>query len=928
MVVRTYGVRNGAGVQVTEEEVRGPVQASAFGTAAFVGKLERGAPGTVIQMFGPKQAQRKIGGRIDGSLVRDGVDDFWEHSDGTGLALAVRVTDGAEVPAAVTLYSGHTGFGQHVASVFKPDSDRPSVPVLKVEAKDGGRWGGRSRDLHVLGVVVGGNLTETTVDTGLAMLEDEYVGGYVVLYGVHANSGKLYEIVANDDAGVVTVKGDSTMLADVSSVTQVSIDVRVYLPTSLLGGGVKKGLAVVVKPGGTDPVGEFGLDVYLDGEKVRGWETLSMDPTSGFYAPSVINEDDANDEVVVTDLLTAGTTYNTHVRPSNFTRYIKAETATTLSFNAVQVAQNDEPANVKLVGYALPSNPMLTGKMVFTWDASDDKWTVDFVESVFGGVEVTPLPIAGTISAPAYNVTYDSGFDRLPTITFDLVGTPTVGSQFVVHCLPLPDASGGVVYPDEVTNRFTGFVIRENTDEQLTVESGDPSLFATQGAAANVPSLTLNEPYNITLDTNDKLRLRVDDRTWVDIQLTANAAKTAAEIVSEVNAAFDAVFGATVLNPASVQTDITGSRPFFQSPGGFDGTGAGSSVEADNSIVESAYVTLGFPAMGVGGTGVWRGTEGSKARVEYLQPLVNGYDGLDADLQDYLDVFSALDSPFNQIIESGFGNVMISTTGLSKLLNEGDLVLVYKQAFQFCEGKPYLFFGETPLDKSDPADMLSFWKDTVGRSDMAATFVPSYANIVDPDASAKRKEVSTMPMVMGLWALYATTNQGYHLPAAGEDAVLHRIVSLPEGWTELNEDVLTPAGLNVIKKRKANFRVWGARTLFENDQWKQLSVRLQMNHYVWTFLDAYDWVIFKLNDRFTRALVVATTTAYLRDEWAKRVLAGESEADAFTVKSDGDNNPQSEIDAGNAHLDMKLCFNKFIERLKVSVGPKGVTETA
>lgn len=936
MVVRTYGVKNAAGVSVTEEDVRGPITPGRFGTAGFVGKLEKGETGEPIIMVGPKQMKRKVGGRMDGTLVPDGIQDYWDRSNNSGLMIAVRITDGGEVKAGLTLMSRHTGVARRLSNYAKGDAERPIEPVLRIEAKNGGRWAGRFRTLTVPTVSRTADVTNVTVDFGVPMEEDELIGGYVVLEGAHSTSGKLYEIVSNTAAGVVTVRADSTMRDDIDESPAATVVATAFLMPVSLGTNKRKGLAILIKEGTLGGGFEFGMDIYLDGERVYGWDSLSMDPTSPRYAPIVINNDSGNEEIIVEDLLSPGSTITQYNRPGNFHRMVVDESATRIWFQPVVVKRNDMPDKVVVVGYEVDSGAddtitgLLTGDMVFEWDT--DHYNVTFVPSERDKIAYTPLPaFTPTGALPGdYSLEYDPETLALPKITIDHMDTPDDEDQFIVQVLPVrPEVIGGTVYPNTDDNRFTGFVVRETTHDSVTVESGDPSPLIELGSVA--AAQTTYEPFAITKDTNSDFRMAIDDRTeiYVNLDPAVPGAMTAAELRDQVNAAFVAEFGAGILEPASTVTDIGGTFVVFASPGGFDGVGPGSSVAVRNSFTIDGDVTpydvLGW-ANPLNASQYWRGTSGTRARIEYLQEMAGGYDGLEPPLQKYMEAFSTLDSPFNKIGDMGYGNVAMATPGLPYRLSAGEVVTLYKQAFQFAESKPYAFFPETPLDKVDEADVQEYYENEVGRSDMAGTYLPSFVNVVDPDAPSKLKVVSAIPMVIGHWARVSVANSGYHIPAAGPEAVLPRVHSLPTGFERLNEEFLTPPGYNVIKRRQGDFVVWGARTLYENSLWKFMTNRLQMNHYVWTFLDNYDWVIFQLNDKITWKKIEAAAKQYLDGEWANRVLFGKSPAEAYSIKIDEDNNPQSEIDMGNAHLDLELNFTKFIERLKISVGAGGVSE--
>lgn len=931
---RTYGVKGAAGVSVTEEEVRGPIQAGRFGTSVLVGVYERGPVMEPIVMVGPKQMKRKVGGRMLGTIAPDGVEDFWDHSDGAGTLVAVRLTDGNERKAGLQVMSRHTGVAQHVASPLKAAAEEEVVPVLTISAKNGGRWAGRKQFNFWNDLTIAGNITETTVDTGETLLEDELVGGHVRLDGTHPDAAKLYEITGNTTAGVITVRPGSTMLADAQGdPAQTEVDVYITLPEVSMGTNRLKGVAVQFTEGALDPALEFGLKVFVDGVKVHEWESLSMDPLSPRYAETVINDDDANEEIEVTDMLQTGIEITEFTRPGNFVRMVSSITATDITFQNVVVKQNDDTTNIHPVSAVAPGDEHLVpGVLEFQWDDTAKEWVVTFTS----GQETArfeDLPVFHSGGGAAYSEVWTSPTPYLPNITIDHDADPADEAKLVFEILPvMTDMIGGSVYPDVDGAQMTGFAIRSVDNDTLTVESGDPSSVGSVGAAGTVTgSVDVAAGVEISA-ANNQFIMAVDGRSETAIDIVNGLGKTPETIRDEINAILAAKFGVGYV-AAYVEVDGAAKYLRFTSPGGFDGAGPGSSIKlkSTGAVHDAFYALFGFTVGAGPAEASWYGTSGTRARVEFLQPLTGGYDGLAPDLADYLAAF-ALDAsnPMSQLREAGYGQFMVSVPGLAENddLSSADIIAIHKQGERYCESMPHAYFGETPLDKVDEVDIFNYWNDDVGRSDMGITYLPSFGDRPDPDAPLKLKRVSNMPSVMGHWAKKAVTNEGYHRPAAGPDVALHKLTKLPDGHTSYNENFLNPGGFNVIKKRRGSFVVWGARTMYENSTWRQATVRMQFNHYVWVFIDNYDWVIFALNDEDTWGLIEASAVEYLDLEAAKRVLRAPAGGKAYLVKVDADNNPQSEIDEGIAHLDIKLWFTKFIEQLAISIGAGGITESA
>lgn len=929
MADRNYGVKFAPGTQVTERDAIGPISPGNFGTAFMAGVCERGAPGRLILVDGPNSIRRRVGTRRSGSLLVDGVEGYFEQSRNSGRVLVARVTDGNESAASVVLYGRGTGAALWVPNGQKGNQSQVQIPVLRLEAKDGGRWAGRKKFL-TSDITISGAVTETTIATGVAMEVDEYKGALVYLYGAHLTSGvKPLEVLSNTALGVLTLRPDATAATDLAEGTsQTSAAVVVRLDPEILDGGFEKGLRIYVRNGGLSPSSQFGLDVFLDGVRVHGWSDLSMDPTSPLYAPTVINEDPGNLEITATSLVPEGTTWIPDLRPAVYYGMVTGATASQLTVNPVTVVQNDNPAEIKIVGWDLHADaksgavPLVPMRLTFTYVLASTKYLITVEATTDEGVVIANMSTAiseFTVgAAPQRQKTYSTNNPLLPSITIDHPSEPANGDQFVIEVRPLPQSMvRSRVYPDAVGAIYKGLVVKSVGYKTLTVESGDPSAVATVAGVATV-SGDETGTFVIADGVSDEMKIAIDGREAVTVELTDGGTQSLAAIVADINDAFDAIYGVGVLRPASVSA--AGLK--LTSPGGFDGAGPGSSVEiiSSTAVHAAALSLLGLTA------GITYGSLGSEVRVDSPARLTGGYDGAAPDLQDYLDVFSLDDSPL-RFAGTDYAAVACCTPGITQALSASDAALVQRAGHDYCETKPYEFFDEVPVDRVTEQSILGYLNDSIGQSDMAACWVPGLLKVPDPDRAGIPKLVSTLPLVIGRWAQFAQANQGYHKPAAGSDAKLTGVLGYPDGYENgLDAEILTPAGVNIIKPSRGGFVIGGARTRSTNKRWSQLSVRWQFSHYVWVFLESFDWVNFKLNNKITWAQIRSVAYQYFSEELAKQALDGDSVADAATIKVDSDNNTAATKEAGDAHADFSLRLSRYIERFKISVSQRGITE--
>lgn len=434
MAQRRFGPTRGAGVAIIEKSGDKTIEPGALGWAGYAGILQRGPVGELIMASTKKSFESQCGSYIDDSVVPDCANDYYSLANGAGGLALVRVTDGNELQAEATLYARYAGV---------------ATPMGTLKAANGGRWGGKQK--YVTGNIVdAGDLTETTIDTGVTMKVDEYKGGWIDL----AENGKRYEIVGNDAAGVITVAGDSTVLTDY--VDSASVETFYYL--ALENEGLALSYSVV--DGEEKPDEEFGLIVYLDGVQVRKWPNLSTNPANARYWVSIINDDDTNYYVTAVDLWTGA--HTPAVRPASIYGKISTVTETVLTAVVEDVTISSPTGADPTVALSAMSNTSVAQKFTITMSSATE-----------GAVVSDKFGALGTITAGTPFTT--DWPDWIPTITLTAGATPLVAADIiVVNFKPFEEDSliGGSLYPDKVNEKLERFRIVANTYNTITVADG------------------------------------------------------------------------------------------------------------------------------------------------------------------------------------------------------------------------------------------------------------------------------------------------------------------------------------------------------------------------------------------------------------------------------------------------------------------------
>jgi uncharacterized protein len=203
------------------------------------------------------------------------------------------------------------------------------------------------------------------------------------------------------------------------------------------------------------------------------------------------------------------------------------------------------------------------------------------------------------------------------------------------------------------------------------------------------------------------------------------------------------------------------------------------------------------------------------------------------------------------------------------------------------------------------AQQMKDWRvNYAGYDSKYATVYWPWIKVMDPVAG---KPVFVPPSghVAGIWARNDET-RGVHKAPANE--VARGVIALETGITKGEHDQLNPVGVNCIRAFPGQgIRVWGARTLSSDPEWRYLNVRRLFNFVEKSILAGTNWVVFEPNDQRLWDAVSRTINMFLRRVWRSGALFGRTPAQAFYVKCDEENNPPENRDVGILTVDIGIA---------------------
>lgn len=317
---------------------------------------------------------------------------------------------------------------------------------------------------------------------------------------------------------------------------------------------------------------------------------------------------------------------------------------------------------------------------------------------------------------------------------------------------------------------------------------------------------------------------------------------------------------------------------------------------------------------------------GEEFMLTYRQEFEGGHNGSAVTDADFLDGLDAVTSTLNRIFGKNKGLCKLATPGIVS-------AAVVKAALEYASARNYQYIVEIPSSITGEAEAVDHINTTIGRSDYGFTYFPSYGSVLDPDATPGASDVplkqqSLTGMILGRHALVAKNYDGYHKAPADIGVTLPDVLELPTGDPEtaiaLNEEVLNPQGINVVKFRQGTVIVWGDRTISPTTEWKWLHQRSLMSHYENLLRENFDWIVFSINDPDTQELASTTLRAFFLPEWIKRAIRGDKFQDAFKLKIDAENNTDATRAAGDLNAEILLRLADTVERFKIVIGKQGI----
>jgi uncharacterized protein len=203
-----------------------------------------------------------------------------------------------------------------------------------------------------------------------------------------------------------------------------------------------------------------------------------------------------------------------------------------------------------------------------------------------------------------------------------------------------------------------------------------------------------------------------------------------------------------------------------------------------------------------------------------------------------------------------------------------------------------------------PQEILEWRMNTAGYdSKMAALYYP-WIEVMDP-LTNRPMMIPPSGHVAGVWCRTDGT-RGVHKAPANE--VVMGANGLGFQITQAEQGGLNKVGINCIRAFPGRgIRIWGARTLSSDPEWRYINVRRLFNFIAESIMEGTQWSVFEPNDERLWQQLSISAGNFLRRVWSDGALFGTEPSQAYYVKCDAETNPPEVVEAGQVVCEVGIA---------------------
>ena len=170
--------------------------------------------------------------------------------------------------------------------------------------------------------------------------------------------------------------------------------------------------------------------------------------------------------------------------------------------------------------------------------------------------------------------------------------------------------------------------------------------------------------------------------------------------------------------------------------------------------------------------------------------------------------------------------------------------------------------------------------------------------VVAADPTGARREI-TLPPAGFIAGIFARTDveRGVHKAPANE--VVRGALRFQQEINTFEQELLNPKGINCLCSFAGRgHRVWGARTLSSDPEWKYINVRRFVLYLERSIEKSTQWAVFEPNGEALWVNICSTVEDFLFKEWRTGSLLGATPKEGSFVRCDRSTMTQNDLDNG------------------------------
>ena len=231
---------------------------------------------------------------------------------------------------------------------------------------------------------------------------------------------------------------------------------------------------------------------------------------------------------------------------------------------------------------------------------------------------------------------------------------------------------------------------------------------------------------------------------------------------------------------------------------------------------------------------------------------------------------------------------------------------IYSAASIFCQEQRAFLLMDPP---DSWTDVQKATDPASGVNSLRVGLIKDHSAIFYPNVTLRENglkvHVGPSGAIAGLMARI-DSNRGVWKAPAGTEADLRGIVGLQYRFSDNENGVLNPQGINTLRVFPNGIVNWGARTMDGDDdfasEWKYIPVRRTALFIEESLYRGLKWVVFEPNDEALWAQIRLNVGAFMHNLFRQGAFQGTKKDDAYFVKCDKETTTQNDINMGIVNI--------------------------